>query len=233
MRRVYFVLASIVAIATMIAALPLAWVAPKFIPDIAGKNLRYSGTIWQGSVSGVDLLDRLNFQLKPQSLFSPLPLRINAGNGVNKLAVQIGRKRLKGLDLQLNVAELPLPDQRLAGLEGMANILVSKASFDALCHDAEGRVRTDILQKNKQKFAWTGPHLEGPISCQDGNVVFDLSGRDSTQAIEAKITVETAGGYKADITVQTSQAEAAAVLPLFGFSQTPQGFKLTEQGKWR
>lgn len=233
MRRLFFVFLAIVGIMTMVASLPLAWVAPKFVPQIAGKNLNYSGTVWRGSVSGIDLLDHLNFQLNPKSLFSKLPLRIDAGNGVNKLTARIGRTQAQDIDLRLNVAQLPLPDQRLTGMQGMVNIRISKAMFDEVCYEAMGQVETDILQKNIQTFAWAGPNLKGPIYCQDGNVIFDLSGRDNAQNIQAKITVEPAGAYRADINVQTSQIGAEAVLPLFGFSRTSRGFKLTEQGNWR
>lgn len=134
----------------------------------------------------------------------------------------------------MDFASVPFTDGRLRGLRGDVTALILDMQFsEQSCQSATGTIQTDVLQRNGGTIQWTGPELTGPIRCEDGALIADLSGQDTEQAISALIRLVPDGTYRADINVRTLRAEADAVLPLFGFSRSGQSFVLTEQGKWR
>ena len=134
----------------------------------------------------------------------------------------------------MDIATIPFTDGRLQGLRGDFSARLSELQVsEQSCQSASGTVRTDVLQRNGGQIQWTGPELTGPIRCESGALIADLSGRDAEQTITALVKIMPDGLYRADISVRTLRVEADAVLPLFGFSRSGQNFVLTEQGKWR
>jgi len=161
-------------------------------------------------------------------------VRLQAGKGLNFLSGDAGRRDAKEIDLHLNLADLPVTDGRLQGLRGELTAQISQMTYDSTgCLSATGEASTDVLQRNGGSIEWTGPRLEGPISCENGVFIADLSGRDAQQTVSARVQLASDGTYRADITARTNRPEADAVLPLFGFTRSGRDFKLTEQGKWR
>jgi hypothetical protein len=225
--------AAVAGIAAIVFALPLAWVAPRFVPaDVktAAPNLTFSGTVWNGHISGIPFFDSANFDLAPLAGQAD----ITAGNRRNYLSGRIGRSMAEDLSLRADLASFPSNDGRLQGLRGELVIRISEIKFtEAGCESATGSARTDVLQRNGGSIQWTGPGLEGPIRCEAGAVIADLSGEDAQQSITALIRLSPDGTYRADVTARTDRVEADAVLPLFGFSRSGRDFKLTEQGRWR
>lgn len=217
----------------MVAFFPMSWAAGWVLPDSVknvAPDLTVRGTIWQGSVSGLPIFGTANLSIAPLSR----TVEIQAGQARNYAFGTLSPTEAKNLDLRLDLATIPFTDGRLQGLQGEFTAEVSEAQYEKQsCQSAVGTARTDVLKRNGGKIDWTGPELTGPIRCEDGALIVDLSGRDAQQSIAALIRLMPSGSYRAEITVRTNRVEADAILPLFGFSRSGQSFKLIEQGNWR
>lgn len=224
------VLSGLVALA---AFFPMRWAAGWALPDNVeafAPDLKMRGTIWRGSVSGLPLFGTANLKLSPRAR----QLEFQSGQDRNYLAGVVSQSAAKDIALHMDIATVPFTDGRLQGLRGDFTAQISDIEFaEGACQSATGTAQTDVLQRNGGKIQWTGPELTGPIRCEAGALVADLSGRDAQQTITALIKLMPDGLYRADVTVRTIRVEADAVLPLFGFSRSGQNFVLTEQGKWR
>jgi len=210
-------------------SLAAGWVLPESVKS-AGPDLTVRGTIWQGAISGLPIFGTANLDIAPLRR----TLEFQAGQARNYASGTLTPTKASNLDLRLDLASVPFTDGRLQGLQGDFTAEISEAQYkDKSCQSAVGTARTDVLKRNGGKIDWTGPELTGPIRCEDGALIVDLSGRDTQQSISALIKLAPNGSYRADITVQTSRIEADAILPLFGFSRSGRSFKLIEQGNWR
>jgi len=217
----------------IVAFFPMSWAAGWVLPDSvknATPNLTVRGTIWQGSVSGLPIFGTASLDIAPLRQ----AVEFQAGQARNYASGTLTPTEAKDLDLRLDLASVPFTDGRLQGLQGDFTAEISEVQYqDQTCQSATGIARTDVLKRNGGKIDWTGPELTGPIRCEEGALIVDLSGRDAQQSIAALIRLVPNGSYRAEITVQTNRVEADAILPLFGFSRSGQSFKLVEQGTWR
>ncbi len=235
MRKRYFLLGALGGIAGLISQLPLAWVGPHFVPNGAGSDIRYSGTLWNGQVRGLDYIGTANFTFEPKKQFSTgLPVSFNSQSAAMSIFGQLSYKQLANLRFTGVLANLPTRDGRLKELAGHVDIRLSELQVDhGECSSANGLITTDFLALNEARWQWRGPVLSGPISCEGGDILFNLSGREARQEISANLRLSKNGQYAANITVQTDQAEAGVVLQLYGFEKQGPHYKLTEQGQWR
>ena len=83
---------------------------------------------------------------------------------------------------------------------------------------AEGRIWTNLLTRMESRWQWRGPELEGPISCQEGDVVLSLAGQNAAgEEVEGRLEVglDATGRFQAN--VSNSQPETAQALILLGF----------------
>jgi hypothetical protein len=217
----------------LVAFFPMRWAAGWALPDNVkslAPDLEVHGTIWQGSLSGLPLFGTANLKLSPASR----QVEIQSGEDRNYFFGVVSKSGARDINFQMDIATVPFTDGRLQGLLGDFSAQVSEIKIsEKVCQSATGTARTDVLQRNGGKIQWTGPELTGPIRCEEGAVVADMSGRDAQQTITALVRLMPDGLYRADIKVRTLRVEADAVLPLFGFSRSGQNFVLTEQGKWR
>ena len=220
-------------VVALIACFPMRWAAGWALPDdvkTMAPDLDMRGTIWRGTVSGLPLFGTANVNIAPLSR----SLNIQSGQGANYFAGLISPSEATDVDVRMDFATVPFTDGRLQGLRGDFTAQISQMSFSGQsCEAATGTARTDVLQRNGGTIDWTGPELAGPIRCEEGALIANLSGQDAQQKITALIRLIPDGTYRADINVQTRRVEADAVLPLFGFSRSGRSFVLTEQGKWR
>lgn len=217
----------------MLACLPMRWAAGWVLPDdidAFAPDLKMQGTIWQGSVSGLPLFETANLDVSPLSR----SVEFETGRGGNYLTGDVSPSRAENIDFHMDFATVPFTDGRLQGLRGNLSAQISEMQIAGQsCQSAAGTARTDVLQRNGGTMQWTGPELTGPIRCEAGALIADLSGRDAQQSVSALLRLAPDGTYRADVKVETIRVEADAVLPLFGFSRSGRSFVLTEQGKWR
>ena len=141
--------------------------------------------------------------------------------------------QIVGLNFTGQLANLPTTDGRLKELSGVVNVQISELKFSKQCESVTGKANTDFLSRNKGRWQWQGPILSGPLSCENGDLIANLSGTENGQTIKADLRIAPNGTYRADFSVRTLQPEAAVVLPLYGFEKRSSEFLLTEQGKWR
>ena len=217
----------------LFAFLPLSWVAGYFVSDevkVVAPDLKFNGTVWNGTASGLPVFGTANLKTKLLSRRAS----VQAGKGGNYLAAEVTPNTATDVDLRVNLNDLPLNDGRLQGLSGELIAKISELNFEGQnCVSATGTLQTDVLQRNGGSIQWVGPGLSGPITCEDGALLAVMTGRDAEQTIDANIRFAPDGLYRADISVRTSRAEADAILPLFGFTRRGSSFLLTEQGRWR
>lgn len=220
-------------IVALLACFPMRWAANRVLPEnieALAPDLNMQGTIWEGTVTGLPIFGTANLDIAPLSR----SVEFQAGQARNYASGQLSTTQATDIDIRLDLTSVPFTDGRLQGLRGDFTVEISKAEFkNQSCMSAAGTARTDVLKRNGGTIDWTGPEISGPIRCEDGALIADLSGRDAEQNIKALIRIIPDGTYRADISVQTNRAEADAVLPLFGFSRSGQSFVLTEQGNWR
>jgi len=235
MRKRYILLGCLGGVAALLSQLPLSWVAPHVVPNGLGQDVQYSGTIWNGQVKGLEFVGRANFQLNPKAMITGgLPLSFSTQSPAMSVSGQASRKQLKDIRFDGILAKLPTRDGRLKELAGVVNIRVSDLQIkDEQCASATGQITTDFLAMNQARWQWRGPKLAGPISCEGGDLIVNLSGQENRQTIRADLRLSKDGGYSANITVQTNEPEAGVVLPLYGFEKQGRDYKLTEQGQWR
>jgi len=163
-----------------------------------------------------------------------LPLRFKTQSTAMSVSGQASREQLKDIRFSGILAKLPTRDGRLKELAGQVDIRVSDLQIkDGECASATGQVSTDFLTLNQARWQWRGPKLAGPISCEGGDLLVNLTGQENRQSIRSDLRLSKDGSYTANITVQTDQPEAGVVLPLYGFEAVGRDYKLTEQGKWR
>ncbi len=213
---------------------PLAWVAPHFIPSGIGANVKFSGTIWNGTVNGLNHIGSAKYSLDAGALIKGgLPLKFQTSSSAMQISGQASRSKIQDLKFSGQLSQLPTTDGRLKELQGKINIHLSSMQFDEICEAASGQADTDFLTRNFGRWQWRGPTLAGPISCDKGDLVAKLSGSEAGQTIHADLRIGINGAYRADISVRTGRPEAGVVLPLYGFDERNGEFNLTEQGKWR
>ena len=235
MKKRFIVLAALLgALIAFMPRIPLSWVGPHILPANAGQNIDYSGTIWDGQMTGLDIVGTANFTLSPKDIFSGEPLSFKTQSPIMQMSGQASKSKLRDFRFfSGQFSSLPTRDGRLKDLKGQVTATISELNYDGSCVSAAGQMATDFLTRNEWRWQWRGPKLAGPISCEEGDVVVRLSGSENRQTVRADLRLAKDGGYRADITVQTNQPEAGVVLPLYGFEQVGREYKLTEQGQWR
>ncbi len=219
-----------IIIGAVISQLPLAWVGPK--APIGGKIPVYSGTVWNGLISGTDA-GNLKLSTSLGRLISGAnPVHITGGPAGLSLKAEAGTKGLRALKAEGTMRALALRDPRLALVNGNFRIDVPDMQVAKTCDYAEGTVWTDFLAQNGSRLRWAGPVLEGPVSCEEGQIVLNLTGKDAAADITAQIRIDLSGTYKTDIMAKVSDLNAGMALQFFGFTAVAGGYRLTEQGKW-
>jgi len=221
----------IAILAGAISQLPLSWVAPKV--DIAGQVPEYGGTVWNGFISGTDA-GVLKLDVSPLRLLSGKnPAHVSGGPAGIDMNAEAGLSGLRALKLSGSIKALALTDARLALVNGNFNLDIPNMKMKESCEYAEGTASTDFLARNSVRLRWKGPVLEGPVSCEDGSVILDLTGKDRAADIVARLSLSPDGQYRTVITAKVNDPNAGLALQYFGFSPSGGAYKLSEQGKWR
>lgn len=228
----------------MISAWPLAWTPLssavenlKVISEEAKPRL--SGTLWRGTVKGLEPVGTLRFSVSPLQKLKGGPLLSFSSN--SRAITAQGKAHMSGVyDVRAsgNLAWILPKDRRFGGIQGGFDLTFETLDFDGQrfekgCEAAKGEFATDVLQRNHSIWFWKGPKLSGPISCDNGNLVTDLTGVEDGQDISVRVKMQADGIYSADIQVITNTQGANAVLSLYGFTKSGRIYSLTETGKWR
>ena len=224
--------------AAMLTALvvyfPLAWVGGRALPEDVQPRPVFSGTIWNGTVSGIP-------QVGPVTLKTSFAELLKGGRGVSfkseapylNFEGTAGLRGRASVNVDGNIRGMASMDRRFAGLEGVYKLAVPEITLGEKCQSAAGTFSTDILQRNQRVWEWQGPALSGPVTCENGDVVLTVSGKDPIQDIRAVIRIDPLGAYKIEVDVTTGDTRADLVLPLFGFQKSGRDYRLLEAGRWQ
>ena len=115
MKKRAFVLMTVLGVSLGITTqLPLAWIAPHIMPDGLGTNIQYSGTVWNGKVSGLDFIGDAQFKLNPKLIVKGgLPLSFQTSSDAMQISGKASRNQIAGFNFMGQLAKLPTRDGRL------------------------------------------------------------------------------------------------------------------------
>lgn len=244
MKRLSVIILVCIIFVTAVAQWPLAWTplgsAIQKIerPDSKTRAV-LSGTLWNGDVRGLYPVGEVQYSFSLIRLIQGAsPLNFTTSSRAILSRGSGGLNGLKDVKASGDLAWILPEDQRFGGVQGLFNMSLDTLFFDfgnfeAGCTEAQGQFSTNVLQSNAAIWQWSGPELSGPIQCENGELTTRLKGQDRTQNIEVKVVMKPDGIYVADITVQTQEPGASAILGLFGFAFSGSDYTLQETGKWR
>ena len=187
------------------------------------------GTIWQGQVTDIAVQQRkigaLELNLIPTSLLSG-SLSYDArwvgpiGKGVGSISVSASSYSAKNVSLAVSLSEIPDLVEELKQAEAtfrMSQADVSWERFDG-CIRASGALQTDVVRLVGHQLQKDWPDLTGELSCENGNLVANLSG-ESAQGERFDVVFFMATSepvrYRANISGVSPDVENA--LALYGF----------------
>jgi len=207
---------------------PLGWFASDNL-SLADPSAKALGTIWNGHIAHIEGLPPISTQLEGRQI-------VFAADGSQlKMQGVAAPGRISDIDLNLPIASLTRFDGRLSGLSGDIGLRLEELiTTEGKCVSASGSAATNVLAVNAARWQWTGPELNGPISCEEGAVVITMDGMSGSDTVRARIAISPNGPYRTDVTIDTPDPNAAAVLPLFGFERLGgQAYRLSESGAWQ
>lgn len=223
----------------------LAWRAPMSVlaggAGLASRGITYEraqGTVWSGDLLGVEIggqpVGRVTLDLKPGALFGgqlayAMDIAGPAGRGRGELHLSAGGGlALRDLVADVNLQAIERLDTRLRQVPATVSVTVPELVTDRrlACRRADGRLRTDLLQRLGGSLNWNGPAMAGIIAC-DGEGGYQVSLANVDGADE--ITLEAAGSpltasYTAEARVRTSNRSVADTLKLLKFQRVGDAF---------
>ncbi|MDO1558590.1 type II secretion system protein N [Brevundimonas sp. 2R-24] len=217
------------ALAVWLAAtLPLSHVVRAAQPERFGLSVeRISGSIWSGRLHEARLLGAplgdLNASASPWALLTgKARLKLEGERGGSAVLETNGDSvAVHDLDGAIPAGLLGLPP----GLRGALDVRDGAAVFrGGACVSAAGRVRLDALTRIA---GFSGPMLEGPISCQAGRLSVDMRGRTEQAEVRVNASLDAEGARQSAIQVRTADSLVQTALAAHGFQITPGGAVLT------
>ncbi len=221
------------ALMGLVLHFPLSWIGALVLPKNISPKPVLSGTVWQGSVSGIPQIGVIHTYVSVINLFTGQPpLSFESRAPYLQFSGTAGIKGSIAVSLQGDVLGMTSIDRRFSGLRGTYSLTLSDMISGSGCEVASGTFTSDILQRNRDVWRWLGPALSGPVSCEAGDVVLNVSGRDNMNDIQAIIRIGPSGTYRAEIDVTTQDPNIDTVLPIFGFQKNGPSYRLLEAGRW-
>ena len=219
---------------TGLTYLPLAWVGKTVFPRSFEPQPQFLGTLWKGQIANIEGINPVNISIRPSNIFRGQPpatfdsrspyLRFSGSAQLDGSVSAVANGNVRGLGVI---------DIRFQTLAGTYDLSLQDVIVKENCKSAAGTFRTNMLSENQAVWTWRGPILSGPITCEDGQFIANLSGSDDRQDITGEFKLDLSGQYRASVTVKTTDLRAEFVLPLYGFEKTSEGYSLLESGTWK
>ena len=234
---IFVVLGLLVAAGLALWMFPMSMAADfaaKQIPEF--KYAKASGSVWDGKLTQVafgeqkvgDLSVKADLlQAFTGKASAKLGLAREGFTGDTGVTWPIG-----GQDITLNKFKLGGDVVNVPGMPG--NVAMSGGKFTLelkelkfaknACQSASGEVWTDALAKMSHK-GWVGPELRGPVTCSDGKVQVEASGKAPTgEDVLAKLSISSKLDMEMTASVLNAQGSAIKALTDMGFK--PEGSAL-------
>ncbi|MDP3737590.1 MAG: type II secretion system protein N [Hyphomonadaceae bacterium] len=234
---IFIVLAVVVVLAGAVAMLPLSMAA-----EFAAKqapNFKYtaaSGSVWDGKLTSVSYgqqkIGDLTMKADFGALFSGkvggrVGLAREGFAGETDISYPIGGQafELSNLKISGKAGMITGMPQAVAATDGQFMLEVKDLKFAGnACERASGEVWTDALAKVTVK-GWTGPELRGPVTCKDGQVQLEATGKAPTGE-DVVATMYISPRLDMDMTATVLNAQGSAIEALTGIGFKPEGSAL-------
>jgi len=203
--------------------------------DMASRQMpdfRYSdasGSVWDGRLTNVsvghqhigDLAVKANlFSLLTGKATGVLGLVREEFSGQADVAYGLsnGALDIKDMKIDGSTGMVPGMPATIAQAGGKFTLQINELTFnDALCETANGEVWTDALTRVNVR-GWVGPELRGPVSCQDGKLQMQASGKASTgEDVLASLNLSSSLDMELTATVANASPTALQALTQLGF----------------
>jgi hypothetical protein len=231
---IFLVLALLVGGGAAVAMFPMSMAAEfaaKQVPDF--KYATASGSVWDGKLTqvayGEQKIGDLSVKADMMQAFTgkaagQLGLARDGFTGDAGIVWPVGGKRvtLSNLKLAGDVVNVPGMPGAVAMSGGKFTLELKDVTFagDA-CQSASGEVWTDALAKMDHK-GWVGPELRGPVTCTDGKIQMETTGKaPSGEDVIAKMSISAKLDIEMTASVLNAQGSAAQALTSMGFK--PEG----------
>jgi general secretion pathway protein N len=210
--------------------------------DGAFKYAGATGSVWNGKLQGVVLngepLGDVAIRLDAGKLFVGqaaadigFTRKELTGQGRLSKALFGGRMKLADIKVAGDVSAAPVLPVRIRAAPGKFSLVVSEILFDKnVCKAANGEVWTDALAKADLGHQWVGPELRGPVSCRNGKLAVDASGKAVTGE-EVTASIGTGPDLSLDLEAKVLNATqgAAETLSELGFRPDGTAYVLHQQ----
>jgi hypothetical protein len=231
---IFIVIAVVVVIVGAVAMFPMSMAADfaaKAAPDF--KYAKADGSVWSGKLTGVTYgaqrIGDVSVAGDFGSLFGgkaagTVALSRNGLTGAADMAWPLGGKELalSRFKLEGAVSTVRGMPEAVASRGGKFRLELSELKFAGdKCQSAKGQVWTDALAKVSHK-GWTGPELTGPVSCEDGKLVVNATGKAPTgEDVVARMDI--GGHLDMAMTATVTNARGGALESLKSLGFTEQG----------
>ena len=234
MHKLYILFAFLGCMFALVLHMPLAWSANGVIQKYGFEKIDASGTVWEGHLWNLRDIGNVHIKLDIKNyLENTLPLSFKTISPSMTISGDASQTQFKNINFVGQLSKLPSRDGRLKGLKGEVKINFDEFLWeDQVCISSSGDFSTNFLMKNAIKWNWVGPLLSGQVTCDNGEIVSRLIGKEDNQTITADIRLSFNGNYSLKVQVETLDPYADLVLPLFGFERVGSDYKLSEQGTW-
>ncbi len=242
-RGVVLSLAFIVTtLSVLIANAPLAAVLS--FTDLTDRGVSYGGaygTVWDGRVTAVStprqVIGDVRAKISPMDLLRGqlhADLRMD-GPALSARAILAGsangRIVAEQVTMLANLEHLQALHPRMrtpgARFEGQFDKLVWDQAEG--CVEARGTLHTDALTQLPTRGSWTGPALNGTVTCDGSSIVFELAGAQANFSVTAKAVVEPTGQSDIRVELETDIVEIVALALSFGFEENQGVYIFTRQ----
>jgi hypothetical protein len=230
----FIVLALLVGGGVAVAMFPMSMAAEfaaKQVPEF--RYAQASGSVWDGKLTSVsygaqkigDLSVRADlFKLFAGKAGGKLGLAREGFTGEAGIDYAIGGNGIELSDLKITgkAGMVPGMPQVVAASGGDFSLELNDLKFSGnACESASGQVWTDALAKVNLK-GWVGPELRGPITCADGKLYVEATGKSPTgEDVVARMNISPQLDILMVASVANAQGGAAQALSDIGF--VPEG----------
>ena len=222
-------IAALALIALFPLRLALAW---SDFERIGFSARQVAGSIWYGRIGDLHLRSQpvgtLEVRVDPvAALFGTIKMRfdrLDSPEGPLAGHFLAGRSRgIRSTSGRIAVAEMfaPIP---LAALE-LSDVTI--LFRDGLCAEASGRI-APVLAAPIPGVQFD-PALAGPVECDGERAHVRLESASGAERIE--FYVQESGDYRAWMSIRSSDPIVNAALATFGFRSSPEGLRLTMDGR--
>ena len=238
---IFVVLALVAAIGGAVWMFPMSMAAEfaaKQVPDF--KYASATGSVWDGKLTDVsygeqkigdltvkaDLMQALTGKAAGQ-----LGLVRQGFTGSTGIVWPVGKKdvTLSSLKVGGDVVNVPGMPGVVAMSGGKFTLELKNLVFaNNICQTASGEVWTDALAKLNER-GWTGPELRGPVTCTEGKIQVQASGKAATgEDVLAVMNISSHLDMKMTAKVVGAQGPAIQALIDMGFKPEGDGLVIRQ-----